>query len=34
MPDTDAFLTWLFLPTHFALGWLAAGAGLMVGKRA
>lgn len=29
MPDTDAFLTWLFLPTHFALGWLAAGADLM-----
>lgn len=29
MADTEALLIWLWLPTHFALGWFAAGADLM-----
>jgi hypothetical protein len=29
MPDSDAFLTWLFLPAHFTLGWMVAGLDLM-----
>jgi hypothetical protein len=33
MPDTGAFLTWLWLPVHFHLAWLSAGADLMMGKR-
>jgi len=32
MPDADAFLTWLWLPTHFTLAWLCAGADLMIGE--
>ena len=34
MPDTDAFLTWLWLPVNFHLAWLAAGADLMTGAKA
>lgn len=33
MPDADAFLTWLWLPWHFGLAWLSAGAELMMGMR-
>lgn len=33
MPDFDRLLTWLMLPTHFALGWLCAGFNLMTGAR-
>jgi hypothetical protein len=29
MPNADAFLTWLWLPTHFSLGWFASGFGLL-----
>jgi hypothetical protein len=32
MPNADAFLTWLFLPVHFTLGWFAAGIDLMAGR--
>lgn len=34
MPNSDAFLTWLFLPSHFAVGWICAGFDLMTGRAA
>ena len=34
MPDTDAILTWLWLPSLFTAAWLAAGADLMTGAKA
>lgn len=33
MPDPNAVLTWLWLPTHFTAAWLKAGADLMAGAR-
>lgn len=33
MPNPDAFLTWLFLPLHFTMAWLSAGAEMMTGAR-
>jgi hypothetical protein len=33
MPDADALMTWLWLPVHFNLAWLSAGADLMMGRR-
>lgn len=34
MPDPNAVLTWLFLPAHFGLAWMAAGFDLMTGAKA
>ena len=34
MPDTAAFLTWLFLPSLFTAAWLKAGTELMTGASA
>lgn len=33
MPDPNAVLTWLLLPAHFSLAWIAAGFDLMAGAR-
>lgn len=33
MADTNTLLTWLWLPTFFALAWTKAGADLMMGAR-
>lgn len=34
MPNSDAVLTWLFLPSLFAVGWICAGFDLMTGTKA
>jgi len=33
MPNPDAVLTWLFLPSHFYAAWICAGFDLMTGAR-
>lgn len=34
MPNPEVVLTWLFLPAHFGLAWMAAGFDLMTGAKA